>query len=493
MSDTVVIALTFLIYLLSMAFIGYLAYKKTKNVSDYFLGGRTLGPWVTALSAGASDMSGWLLFALPGMAYSVGVSALWNALGLMTGTYLNWLVVAKRLRVYSHKANDSLTIPAFLSARFNDHSGILRKIAAIFILIFFLIYTSSGLVASGKLFSSVFGMNYEFSVCVGAFAIISYTLFGGFLAVAWTDLVQGLLMSFALAIVPLTIIFYAGGISPTFSSINSIDPLLLDFWRTNGKSGIDIITIVSLLAWGLGYFGQPHILVRFKAISSTKELPQARRIAITWTGFCIIGAIFSGLGGIVHFSTPLDDPEKIYLALVHAVFHPAVAGILLAAILAAIMSTADSQLLVASSALAEDLYKGWFKSNISEKELMNVSRLAVVIVTVGAVLLALDTNNKVLDLAGYAWAGFGAAFGPVLLLSLFWRRMTKNGALAAMLSGGITVLIWQPLKGGIFDLYEILPGFIVASIFAAIFSYLEQPDQDTLKTFDAVVKECKEN
>ena len=484
MNETLVVALTFVVYLIAMAIIGWVAYAKTKNSNDFFLGARSLGPWVTALSAGASDMSGWLLFALPGMAYSLGISALWNAAGLLCGTYLNWLFVAARLRVFSEVADEAVTIPGFFSARFQDHSGTIRILCAIFILLFFFIYTGSGLVAGGKLFSATFGIDYQTAVILGAAAIVSYTLFGGFIAVSWTDLVQGLLMSAALMIVPVTAIFYTGGFGASLEAISALDPSLLQLTRISVTDDANIVAMVSLCAWGLGYFGQPHILVRFKAIRNAAELPQARRIAMTWTGFCIIGAICSGMSGIGFFATPLADPEKVYLALVHAIFHPVVAGILLAAILAAVMSTADSQLLVASSCLAEDLGKGWLFPNISDRALMNLSRLSVIGVTTASVALAWDPSNKVLDLAAFAWAGFGAAFGAAMLLSLYWRRMTRRGALAGILVGATTVVIWHFAHGGIFDVYEILPGFIFAVIAIVLASLSQEPSDSMLDLYD---------
>lgn len=493
MNKDTLILITFVIYLIGMAFIGYVAYKRTKNSADYFLGGRSLGPIVAALSACASDMSGWLLFALPGMAYTIGVGALWNVLGLLVGTYLNWLILAKRLRVFSSVANDALTIPSFLAVRFHDEKGWIRRFSAIFILVFFLIYTSSGLVASAKLFASVFSMNYHVAVCLGALAIVSYTLFGGFLAVSWTDVVQGLLMSLALAIVPVAAIYSCGGISAVYEGMHLKNPALLDIFRIDPHQSINGIMIFSLLAWGLGYFGQPHILARFKAIDSVDHLPRARKIAMLWTFFSIGGAAAAGFAGICFFNQPLIDHEKVYVALVDALFHPAIAGILLAAILAAIMSTADSQLLVASSALAEDIYKNWLGKSPSEKQVMTVGRLAVLGVTLSAIFIALDPQNEVLDLAAYAWAGLGSTFGPVLLCSLFWRKMSARGALFGLLCGSLTVLIWHNIEGGIFELYEMVPGFAASLIGILLGSLFFPAHPRALELFDTYQETMQRN
>lgn len=390
---------TFIAYLILMLAIGYYAYKRTSNSTDYFLGGRTLGPWPAALSAGASDMSGWLLLGVPGYAYASGLEATWICGGLLVGTWLNWLVSAKRLRTYSI-TTDAITIPDFLSSRFLDKSKLIQTISAFFILLFFLFYTSSGLVAGGKLFETVFGLDYHIAVVIGAVCIISYTLFGGFLAVAWTDLVQGLLMSAALLIVPITAM--NGGFSQLDMEVTSINPELLDMWTNVKGEPMTAIAIISLVAWGLGYFGQPHILARFKATRSNKDLTAARRIAVIWTALSMVGAILVGLTGLVYVagnsSLVLADGEKIFMILVNAMFHPIMAGILLAAILAAIMSTADSQLLVSSSALAEDFYKQVFKQDATSDEVVKVGRFAVVGLSVLALMFAMNPESSVLSL-----------------------------------------------------------------------------------------------
>jgi sodium/proline symporter len=481
MSASYSVVITFFLYLGFMLWIGLWAYKKTNNLSDYILGGRSLGPWPSALSAGASDMSGWLLLGMPGYAYVAGWEASWLGLGLIIGTYLNWLIVAPRLRVYSQLAGDSLTLPQYFSNRFNDKVAI-RVISAFFILLFFLFYTSSGLVAGGKLFESVFGMDYTVAVTVGTLAVVSYTFFGGFLAVAWTDLVQGLLMAAALMIVPV-VAFMELGDSPSVILAASNVELLDPFTKATGEA-LGWISIVSLLAWGLGYFGQPHILARFKAIRSKDDIKTARRIAVTWTFIGLIGAFFVGIAGIGYFETPLADSETVFIALVQALFHPLVAGFLLAAILAAIMSTADSQLLVSSAAFTEDFYKSIFNKEAKPESLVKIGRFAVVGTATVAWVLALNPESSVLGLVSYAWAGFGAAFGPAVILSLFWARMNRQGCLAGILVGGITVVVWKQLSGGLFDVYEIVPGFILATIAIIAVSLLTpEPEKEIQDMF----------
>lgn len=467
------ITATFIGYLALMVWIGWYAYQRTSNSTDYFLGGRTLGPWPAALSAGASDMSGWLLLGLPGYAYASGVEAIWLAGGLLCGTWLNWLVSAKRLRTYSI-TTDAITLPEFLSRRFLDKSKLIQTISAFFILLFFLFYTSSGLVAGGKLFETVFGLDYIYAVIIGAICVVSYTLFGGFLAVSWTDLVQGLLMSAALIIVPIAAM--QGGFGQLESDLSAINPELLTMMNDIKGEPLSAIAIISLVAWGLGYFGQPHILARFKATRSNADLKTARRIAVIWTAISMCGALLVGLVGLTyvnsHPTLALEDGEKIFMILVNAIFHPVVAGILLAAILAAIMSTADSQLLVSSSALAEDFYKQVFKKDATSDDVVKVGRYAVIGLSLVALALAMDPESSVLGLVSYAWAGFGAAFGPAILLSLFWSNANRNGVLTGIIVGGVTIVIWKQLSGGIFDLYEIVPGFICSMLSIIIVSLM---------------------
>jgi len=486
---SVAIAVTFVVYLAGMLLIGFVAYRRTADLSGYILGGRGLGRWVTALSACASDMSGWLLLGLPGYAYAAGFEAGWIALGLLLGTYLNWRIIAARLRIYTELAGNALTLPDFFEQRFQDRSRLLRVIAAFFILLFFLFYTSSGLVAGGKLFNAVFGLPYLWAVVAGTLVIVAYTFLGGFLAVCWTDLIQGLLMAFALALVPVSAIVASGGWGATTAAMAAVNPALLDAFTSNESKTLSAIAIVSLLGWGLGYFGQPHILARFKAIRSTTEIPAARRIAVSWVFITLVGALLAGFAGIGYLEQPLSgaDTEKVFIVLVQSVLHPIPAGICLAAILAAIMSTADSQLLVSSSVLAEDFYKALLRPDASQRELVWVGRLAVVVIALIAFALALDPDSKVLELVAYAWAGFGAAFGPTLILALFWRRMTRNGALAGILTGGMTVVVWKQLSGGVFDLYEIVPGFVFSLLAILIVSGLgAKPSAEIERLFKAV-------
>ncbi|MBK5968977.1 MULTISPECIES: sodium/proline symporter PutP [Thiorhodovibrio] len=483
------VAATFVLYLLLMLGIGVWAYRRTHDSADYFLGGRQLGPWPAALSAGASDMSGWLLLGLPGFAFTSGLQSLWLAGGLLLGTWLNWLLVARPLRQFTAEANDALTIPEYLANRFGDPNHALQAIAALFILLFFLFYTSSGLVAGGKLFETLFGLDAGIATAIGALVIMSYTLTGGFLAVSWTDLVQGLLMLAALLLVPVIAMQADGGLLSMQTTLNADYPELMSVWTNDNGEPLGLIAIISLAAWGLGYFGQPHILARFAGIRNQQAVPAARRIAVTWTALSLAGAVLVGLAGLAwvdnNLGGELADAETIFMVLVEALFHPAIAGVLLAAILAAIMSTADSQLLVSSSALTEDLYRQLFRRQASGKEIVLVGRLAVVLLALIALLLALEPDNTVLGLVAYAWAGFGAAFGPVLVLSLYWRGMTRVGALAGIIVGGLTVVIWKALEGGIFELYEIVPGIVAATVAIVIGSSLSAPTApDILARFE---------
>jgi sodium/proline symporter len=471
MSQQLLVGLSFFLYLAVVLVIGVIAWQRTRSLSDFVLGGRRLGSWVAALSASASDMSGWLLLGLPGYAYLAGLEAIWIAFGLLLGTWLNWQLVAARLRRASAAAGDALTLPEYLSNRFHDDSGLIRVVSSAFILLFFLFYTSAGLVAGGKLFEAVFGLPYLWAVATGALVIILYTAFGGFLAVSWTDLFQGLLMLVALVSIPLFALEEFGGMEQISRLINEQNHELLNPLSDSKGEPLGVIAIVSLMAWGLGYFGQPHILARFKAIQDVSFVPRAKRIAVSWVFVALVAACLTGLVGIPFFEAPLDDAEKVFIHLVDLLFHPLVAGICLAAILAAIMSTADSQLLVSSSTFTEDLYR-LFRPRATETELVAVGRLAVVTIATLAFLLALDRDSKVLDLVAYAWAGFGAAFGPAVLLSLYWRGMNRWGVLAGIITGGLTVVIWKPLQGGLFDLYEIIPGFLFSLVMIVIVSQL---------------------
>lgn len=470
-----------IVYLIGMLLIGVLAARMTKDLSDYVLGGRGLGPGVAALSAGASDMSGWLMLGLPGAVYLGGMGEIWLPIGLAVGAYLNWQFVAKPLRVYTEVANDSITVPGYFENRFHDTSKILRVVSAIVTLIFFTFYTSSSLVGGAILLENSFGMDYTLALWVGAAVILSYTLFGGFLAASWTDFIQGILMFLALIIIPIVAIQELGGWNETLNQISAIDPTHLDV-----ASGATFVGVVSLLAWGLGYFGQPHILVRFMGLKSTNDVPKARLIGMTWMVLSLFGALFVGFAGIAYFAdAPLANSETVFIMFSQVLFNPWVAGFLLAAILSAIMSTVDSQLLVSSSALAQDFYKSIFRRNASQKEEMIVGRIAVLGIAIIAIFLGYNPESKVLELVSYAWAGFGAAFGPVIILSLFWKRMTRNGALAGIIVGAVTVIVWAQLTGGLFDLYELAPGFLFAALAIIVVSLLDKaPSAEVQEQYD---------
>jgi len=463
--------------------IGLYAFKKsTDDVSGFMLGGRSLSPSVAALSAGASDMSGWMLMGLPGAMYVSGMSSLWIAVGLVIGAFLNYLIVAPRLRTYTEVANDSITLPDFFENRFNDKSRLLRVVSSVVIVVFFTLYTSSGIVAGGKLFESSFGLNYDIGLYVTAGVVVAYTFFGGFLAVSLTDFVQGCIMFVALVLVPVVTINEVGGISEVQASVSNINPELLNIF-----SGVSLISIISAMAWGLGYFGQPHIIVRFMAIRSVKEMPIARRIGMSWMIVAIVGAMATGFAGIAYVAKTgmkLDDAETIFILLSQILFNPLIAGFLLAAILAAIMSTISSQLLVTSSSLTEDFYKTFLHKDATDKQQVLVGRFSVFLVALVAIYLAYDRNSTILTLVSNAWAGFGAAFGPVIIGSLYWKKMTRNGALAGMITGAATVLLWIYLPFTINGqslsslMYEIVPGFVLCSMVIYIVSNMS-PQNDS--------------
>ena len=494
MSDEIYQLISIFVYLAIMLYIGWYSYKRTSNLTDYMLGGRSLGPAVTALSAGAADMSGWLLMGLPGGIYVTGLADAWIAIGLTLGAYANWFFIAPRLRSYSQVANDSITIPGYLENRFKDSSKLLRIVSGLVILIFFTFYISSGMVSGGVFFESSFGIDYKVGLFIVGGVTIAYTLFGGFLAVSYTDFLQGLMMLIALLLVPIIGIFFTGGPAETFDTIRAVDPTLLDFLK-----GTTFVGIVSALAWGLGYFGQPHIIVRFMAINSIKETKSARRIGMGWMIFSLLGTIFTALIGIAFFEQNpqyvLENPETVFLTLGQILFHPLIAGFLLAAILAAIMSTISSQLIVTSSALIEDLYKVLLRKNGSDREYVFLGRMAVLLVSIIAMVLALEPDSTILDLVAYAWAGFGGAFGPVILLSLFWRKMTTWGALAGMITGAVTVILWANLtEAGVipFQLYEIVPGFLINLFFIVVVSLITYKPNETIeKEFDETVRLLK--
>jgi len=477
---------TFVIYISSMLLIGFIAYWRTKNLSDYILGGRSLGSFVTALSAGASDMSGWLLMGLPGAVYMSGLSEGWIGIGLIAGAYLNWLFVAGRLRVQTEHNGNALTLPDYFTSRFEDNSRILRIFSALVILVFFTIYCASGIVAGARLFESTFGMSYETALWAGAAATIVYTFIGGFLAVSWTDTVQASLMIFALILTPIVVIIATGGVDSSFIAIEAVNPGNLDMFK-----GASFIGVISLMAWGLGYFGQPHILARFMAVDSVNSIASARRISMTWMILCLGGAVAVGLFGIAYFSAHPEvagavneNHERVFIELAKVLFNPWVAGVLLSAILAAVMSTLSCQLLVCSSALTEDIYKAFLRKSASQTELVWVGRSMVLLVALVAIWLASNPDNRVLGLVSYAWAGFGAAFGPVVILSLVWKGMTRNGALAGMVLGAVTVILWKNFFGWT-GLYEIIPGFILATLGILLFSRIGNgPSAVMLRNFD---------
>ncbi|WP_286784840.1 MULTISPECIES: sodium/proline symporter PutP [Pseudomonas] len=493
MSANTPMLITFVIYIAAMVLIGLVAYLRTKNFSDYILGGRSLGSFVTALSAGASDMSGWLLMGLPGAIYLSGLSESWIAIGLIAGAWLNWLFVAGRLRVQTEHNGNALTLPDYFTTRFEDNSRILRVFSALVILVFFTIYCASGIVAGARLFESTFGMSYETALWAGAAATIAYTFVGGFLAVSWTDTVQATLMIFALILTPIVVMLATGGVDTTFLAIEANDPTNFDVLK-----GASFVGVISLLAWGLGYFGQPHILARFMAADSVKSIPAARRISMTWMVLCLGGAVAVGFFGIAYFSAHPDvagavseNPERVFIELAKLLFNPWIAGVLLSAILAAVMSTLSCQLLVCSSALTEDFYKAFLRKGASQRELVWVGRGMVLLIAVVAIIVARDPESKVLGLVSYAWAGFGAAFGPVVIFSLVWKGMTRNGALAGMLVGAVTVVLWKQYLG--LGLYEIIPGFIFASLAILIFSKIGSgPTAGMLERFDAAEKEYQD-
>ncbi|WP_370556878.1 sodium/proline symporter PutP [Edwardsiella tarda] len=465
---------TFCIYILGMILIGFLAWRSTKNFDDYILGGRSLGPFVTALSAGASDMSGWLLMGLPGAVFIAGISESWIAIGLTLGAWLNWRLVAGRLRVHTEANNNALTLPDYFTARFADNSRLLRIISALVILLFFTIYCASGIVAGARLFESTFGMSYQTALWAGAAATIIYTFIGGFLAVSWTDTVQASLMIFALILTPVMVVIAVGGFDESLAviqqkSIENVDML----------KGLNLVAILSLLGWGLGYFGQPHILARFMAADSHYSLVNARRISMTWMILCLLGAVAVGFFGIAYFNNHPElagavegNAERVFIALAQLLFNPWIAGILLSAILAAVMSTLSCQLLVCSSAITEDLYKAFLRKQPGQQELVWVGRAMVLVVALVAIALAANPENRVLGLVSYAWAGFGAAFGPVVICSVLWSRMTRNGALAGMIIGALTVIVWKQYAW--LGLYEIIPGFLFAGVGIVLVSLLDR-------------------
>jgi len=498
-SRLISIIIAFVLYLSFMIIIGWRYMSKNTSSGDFFLGGRKVGPWMTALSAEASDMSGWLLMGLPGLAYLGGMKeAFWTALGLIIGTYLNWLIVAKPLRKCTIAFGNSITIPEFFTNRFKDKKHILSTISVIFIVLFFTVYTASGFVACAKLFNSVFGINYHVGLVIGMIVILVYTILGGYLAVCATDFIQGTLMFFALIFAGVVMICVLGGPTEAIAQVSAFGEkaisgefgeIMKEKFLANQK--YNGMSIVSALVWGLGYFGMPHILVRFMSIRSNKDVALSRRIATVWVIIAFIGALLVGSLGTVYLPKILSPSaaETVFSLTIQKMFPSFIAGIFLCAILAAAMSTADSQLLVASSAISQDIFKGLIKKDASEKLVLNISRISVLVISAIAFVLALDENSSVFDFVSYAWAGFGATFGPLILLALFWRGTTAKGAIAGLITGGITVIVWNKLEGGIFEVYEILPAFVLCLVVTIVVSLLDKnKDEEMLAEFDAYKK-----
>lgn len=472
MSDTIFHTVALVLYFAAMLFIGWFAYRKTNNLDDFVIGDRGLRPSVAALSAGASDMSGWLLMGLPGAIYFAGLSKAWIAIGLLIGAWTNWKIVAPRLRAYTEVAKNSLTIPSFFENRLHDKTRLLRIFSSLIILVFFTFYVSSGMVAAGIFFESSFNSSYYFGMFLVASITLLYTMFGGFLGATLTDVVQGLLLVAALVVVPVAVIFEMGSVQAAFKDVGAVDGDHLNLF-----AGISALGIVSALAWGLGYFGQPHILVRFMALRKPSEAALARRIGMSWMFVAIAGAVVSSLVAVSYsvlhpdlMAGAVNEPETVFLVLSKIMLHPFVGGFVLAAVLAAVMSTLSSQLVVCSSALVEDLYKIVRKKPCSNNFLVWFGRLGVAAVAAVAMLLALDRSSSVLGLVGFAWSGFGAAFGPIILLSLFWRKLSYRGALCGMVSGAVTVFVWGSISSLSDALFEIVPGFFVCLFVAVVVS-----------------------
>ena len=511
-SSSIQILIAMLCYMAVVIGIGiYYAKRANESTENFLLGGRQMGPWITAMGAEASDMSGWLLMGLPGVAYFYGLSdAAWTAIGLLIGTYLNWLFVAKRIRSYSVVAGDAITIPDFLSNRFKERKKIILTIAALFILIFFTVYAASCFVTVGKLFSTLFNVKYQYMMIAGAVFVISYTFIGGFLAESASDFMQGVVMFFALSVALITGIVRAGGIGAIVDNARQI-PGFLDFFGiaqpalANGAQKVEagkaifgaaapygLLTIVSTLSWGLGYFGMPQVLLKFMAIRKTSELTLSRRIATIWCAISLTAAVAIGIIGRVLYPTALltqNTAENVFVLMATNFFVPLFAGLIMAGILAATISSSDSYLLIAASAFSKNIYNSLFKKNASDKAILIATRATLIIISLVAMLIALDENNRIIfSVVSFAWAGFGATFGPIMLFSLFWKRTTRSGAIAGMAAGGIMVFVWKLLIkpiGGVFGIYELMPAFIVSCLAIVLVSLLSsKPEQSILDEFD---------
>ena len=501
------------LYIAVVIGIGLYFYKRASASSgNYLIGGRSLGPWVTAMGAEASDMSGWLLMGLPGVAYWFGLSdAIWTAIGLLIGTYLNWLLVAKRLRNYTAIAQDSITIPDYLSNRFREKKKIIALIAALFILIFFTVYAASCFVAVGKLFSKLFGTKYLYMMIAGALFVIFYTFIGGFLAESASDFMQGIVMIISLVVVLSTGITAAGGLSAVIENAKAI-PGFFEFFRiaqpvvVDGLQQIEagrpvfgqageygFLTVISTLSWGLGYFGMPQVLLKFMAIKKPEQLKLSRRVATVWCAISLTAAVSIGIIGRMLYPDALltkSDAENIFILMSMDFFMPVFAGIVMAGILAATISSTDSYLLIASSAVSKTIYHGILKKDATDKQVLWMSRIILLVISVCAMVIAIDENSVIFDIVAFAWAGFGATFGPIMLFSLFWKRVTRTGAIAGMLSGGLTVFIWKQIiskLGGVFGIYELLPAFVVSCIAIVIATLLsEKPTAEIEEEFEHV-------
>ncbi|MDD3994697.1 MAG: sodium/proline symporter PutP [Dehalococcoidales bacterium] len=516
-SDSIQILIIMLVYLALLVGIGfYFSKRSNKNSENYFIGGRSLGPWVTAMSAEASDMSGWLLMGLPGVAYWLGLSdAIWTAIGLAIGTYLNWLLVAKRLRRYSVVAGNAITIPEFLSNRYRENKKVILGIAAVFILVFFSVYAASCFVTFGKLFSTLFDVSYQPIMIFGAFVVILYTLIGGFLAESVSDFIQGIVMILALTVVTIAGVSAAGGISEVIQNAKSI-PGFFDFFGIASPQVVDgvqqvsgtgealfgaagtygFLTIISTLSWGLGYFGMPQVLLRFMAINKPAELKKSRRIAVIWCVISLFAAVAIGIIGRALYPTELltqSASESIFIIMSTGLLPAFVGGIFLTGILAATMSSSDSYLLIASSAFAKNVYHGIMKKDATDKQIMMITRITLLVVAIVGVIIALDENSVIFKVVSFAWAGFGATFGPIVLFSLFWKKTTRAGAIAGMLTGGGMVFIWKLLLkpiGGVFGIYELLPAFLLSCLAIFIVSRLtKEPEQEIMEEFQMVADE----
>ena len=513
-SSQIQIMISMIAYMLIVIGIGlYFAKRAKQSSSEYFLGGRSLGPWVAAMSAEASDMSGWLLMGLPGLAYWCGIAdAAWTAIGLAVGTYINWLIVAKRLRNYSVVSGNAITLPEFFSNRFNEKKKIILSISAFFILIFFTVYAASCFVTCGKLFSTLFGFDYHVMMLVGAAFVIFYTIIGGFLAESASDFMQAIVMIVALTVVVIVGVVNVGGFGQVIENVKNI-PGFLSFFKisspTIDKNGVQevvnglaafgdaktysVLTICSALAWGLGYFGMPQVLLRFMAIRKPSELKMSRRIATVWVVISLFIAVLIGVIGRALFNNnealnTASSAESIFLFISQSYLPPLIAGVIMAGVLAATISSSDSYLLIAASAFSKNIYGGLFRRKASDKEIMLVSRIILIVISIIGVVIAWNEESVIFKIVSFAWAGFGATFGPLMLFSLFWKRTNQIGAIAGMLVGGITVFVWKLVLnpiGGVFAIYELLPAFILSSITIVVVSLLTKaPEKDVLDKFD---------